>query len=248
MFDRVEINVRRIRRWKDILDDFTKNLQALRFVYEIREGAVAEYSMNGTFGSFTALSASPAVNWLGQRLRATDEVAANTQSHTSMADASPTTKYPDTLKRLPNLAAAADSAWAAAHAVGTGESETPGAGSVREARQEMWVTSTQVNFCAKAYPTVPSGHPDAPVLSVLAAFLRNGFLHRSIREQGGAYGGGASHDPNIAAFRFFSYRDPRLVETLTDFDAAITWLLDTQHEQLALEEARSRAGASSVMV
>jgi len=142
-----------------------------------------------------------------------------------------------TIADEPNLAAAADAAWAAAHAVGTGESETPGAAPVREARQEMWVTNTQVNFCAKAYPTVPSGHPDAPVLSVLAAFLRNGFLHRSIREQGGAYGGGASHDANIAAFRFFSYRDPRLVETLTDFDAAITWLLDTQHEQLALEEA-----------
>jgi presequence protease len=24
------------------------------------------------------------------------------------------------------------------------------------------ITSTQVNFCAKAYPTVPMGHPDAP--------------------------------------------------------------------------------------
>jgi len=84
---------------------------------------------------------------------------------------------------------------------------------------------------------VPSGHADAPALSVLAAFLRNGFLHRSIREQGGAYGGGASHDPNIAAFRFFSYRDPRLVETLDDFDASIRWLLESQHEQLALEEA-----------
>ena len=93
-------------------------------------------------------------------------------------------------------------------------------------------------FCSgsERHPVI-GAHPDAPVLSVLAAFLRNGFLHRSIREQGGAYGGGASHDPNIAAFRFFSYRDPRLVETLTDFDAAITWLLATQHEQLALEEA-----------
>ena len=102
---------------------------------------------------------------------------------------------------------------------------------------EVWVTNTQVNFCAKAYPTVPSGHADAPALSVLAAFLRNGFLHRSIREQGGAYGGGASHDPNIAAFRFFSYRDPRLVETLTTSTLQLRWLLESQHEQLALEEA-----------
>ena len=108
---------------------------------------------------------------------------------------------------------------------------------IREARRECWVTNTQVNFCARAYPTVAAGHADAAPLTVLAAFLRNGYLHRVIREQGGAYGGGASHDGNIAAFRFYSYRDPRLVETLEDFDASIRWLLDTQHEQLALEEA-----------
>lgn len=108
---------------------------------------------------------------------------------------------------------------------------------IREARSELWLVNTQVNFCARAYPTVPSAHADAPVLSVLAAYLRNGHLHRAIREHGGAYGGGASHDSSIAAFRFYSYRDPRLVETLADFDASIRWLLDKPQDQLALEEA-----------
>ena len=108
---------------------------------------------------------------------------------------------------------------------------------LRERRAELWLVNTQVNFCAKAYPTVPAGHSDAPVLSVLAAYLRNGFLHRAIREHGGAYGGGASHDSNIAAFRFFSYRDPRLIETLDDFDASVRWLLDSKQDSLALEEA-----------
>ena len=105
------------------------------------------------------------------------------------------------------------------------------------ADNQIWAANTQVNFCAKAYPTVPSGHPDAPVLAVLGAYLRNGFLHRSIREQGGAYGGGASHDANVGAFRFFSYRDPRNLETLADFDASIDWLLTAKHDDLALEEA-----------
>ena len=102
---------------------------------------------------------------------------------------------------------------------------------------QIWAANTQVNFCAKAYPTVSSGHPDAPTLSVLAAYLRNGFLHRSIREQGGAYGGGASHDGNVGAFRFFSYRDPRNLETLSDFDASIAWVLSAEPDSLALEEA-----------
>jgi Zn-dependent M16 (insulinase) family peptidase len=108
---------------------------------------------------------------------------------------------------------------------------------IRERRGEMWLTNTQVNFCARAYPTVPVQHPDAAALTVLGGVLRNGFLHRAIREQGGAYGGGASQDSGVAAFRFYSYRDPRLAETLRDFDAAVTWMLDTSHEYRALEEA-----------
>ena len=108
---------------------------------------------------------------------------------------------------------------------------------VRESAKQLWVTSTQVNFCAKSYPTVPIEHEDAAALTVLGGFLRNGYLHRAIREQGGAYGGGAGHEPDIAAFRFFSYRDPRLVETLSDFDRSIDWLLTGKHEWRQVEEA-----------
>lgn len=109
--------------------------------------------------------------------------------------------------------------------------------SMRERRGEMWLTNTQVNFCARAYPTVAEQHPDAAALTVLGGFMRNGFLHRTIREQGGAYGGGAAQDSGVAAFRFYSYRDPRLAETLRDFDLAVAWMLDTRHEYRALEEA-----------
>ena len=108
---------------------------------------------------------------------------------------------------------------------------------VKEVKKEFWVANSQVNFCAKAYPTVPSDHPDAPVLTVLATYMKNGFLHRVIREQGGAYGGGASQDSNIAAFRFYSYRDPRVVDTLSDFDKSIEWMLNTPVIAQGLEEA-----------
>ena len=108
---------------------------------------------------------------------------------------------------------------------------------VRQQVRDAWLTNTQVNFCAKAFPTVPVEHEDAAALTVLAGFLRNGYLHRAIREQGGAYGGGASHDSDNAAFRFFSYRDPRLEETLDDFDRAVDWLLAGKHEWRLVEEA-----------
>ncbi len=109
----------------------------------------------------------------------------------------------------------------------------PAAGIVRQG----WATSTQVNFAAKAYPTVSQGHPDAAPLTVLGPLLRNGFLHRAIREQGGAYGAGAGYDSDSGAFRFFSYRDPRLAETLEDFDRSVEWLKREKHAFRVVEEA-----------
>ncbi len=108
---------------------------------------------------------------------------------------------------------------------------------VRQQVQQMWTTNTQVNFCARAYPTVTASHPDHAALSVLSGFMRNGYLHRAIREQGGAYGGGADQDANSASFRFYSYRDPRLEETLQDFDKAVDWVVNGQHQWRHAEEA-----------
>ncbi len=103
--------------------------------------------------------------------------------------------------------------------------------------KEGWSTSTAVNFCAMAYPVTSEHRPDAPALRVLAEFLRNGYLHRAIREQGGAYGGGASYNSDTRSFRFYSYRDPRLTETLADFHEAVAWLQQTSHDDRSLEEA-----------
>ena len=137
--------------------------------------------------------------------------------------------------KVADIAELASAVWAQANA----NTEAPpfALQPMRERRGELWLANTQVNFCARAYPTVPEAHPDAAALTVLGGFLRNGYLHRAIREQGGAYGGGASQDSGIAAFRFYSYRDPRLADTLRDFDRAVNWMLDTRHEYRALEEA-----------
>ncbi len=102
---------------------------------------------------------------------------------------------------------------------------------------QAWLIQANVQFCAAAYPAVEVSHPDAAPLMVLAAYLRNGFLHSAIREKGGAYGGGASYDGNACSFRFYSYRDPRLAETFNDFDASIQWLLNTEQQPHQLEEA-----------
>ncbi len=105
--------------------------------------------------------------------------------------------------------------------------------------QQGWLTSTQVNFCSHAYPAVSADHEDSAAFTVLGGYLRNSFLHTAIREKGGAYGGGASYDNEAAAFRFYSYRDPRLGETLDDYRASLDWLLEDSddHEPRLLEEA-----------
>ena len=123
-------------------------------------------------------------------------------------------------------------------ALGSNEDASPLTLAVPEiASHQCWLTNTSVNFCAKSYNTVAPYHKDGAALMVLGGFMRNGYLHRVIREQGGAYGGGAGYDSDSGAFRFYSYRDPRLGETLADFDAAIDWVLTNKHSNEALEEA-----------
>ena len=124
-----------------------------------------------------------------------------------------------------------------------GGKTTPSAGNMIEYHPHLnhvnhcWTAATQVSFCAKAYPTVAGSHPDAPALTLLGGILRNGYLHRAIREQGGAYGAGASQDSQSGAFRFFSYRDPRIDGTLNDFDQSIQWILNNSIKDEKIEEA-----------
>lgn len=117
-----------------------------------------------------------------------------------------------------------------------------------------WFTNAEVNFCAKAWAAVPEGHADAPALAVLGRYLGDGFLHPAIREKGGAYGSGASYDSDGGCFFTYSYRDPRLLGTLEDFDRAFAWFADDRDPQRleesilgvirSLDKPRSPAGAA----
>lgn len=80
-----------------------------------------------------------------------------------------------------------------------------------------------VNFCAKAIPTVPYTNPDYPRLRVLSRFLTSKFLHPVVREQNGAYGGGAMLTLD-GVFNYYSYRDPNSKVTLDVFDDTTNWM------------------------
>ncbi|XP_063878942.1 presequence protease, mitochondrial-like [Scylla paramamosain] len=93
-----------------------------------------------------------------------------------------------------------------------------------------------INFASKAFPGVPYAHPDAGALRVLARVMFR-FLHREIREKGGAYGGGAKADAG-GTFGFFSYRDPHSTQTLAVFDAAVEWVLSGGFSERDVAEAK----------
>lgn len=108
---------------------------------------------------------------------------------------------------------------------------------VAEPWRRGWATSVPVSYVARVFPTVPFTHPDSGGLLVLAKLLRAGFLHREIREKGGAYGGMASCDPEAGIFCLLSYRDPQLVRTLKVYRDAVDWAVGGQFSDSEIKEA-----------
>jgi Zn-dependent M16 (insulinase) family peptidase len=102
---------------------------------------------------------------------------------------------------------------------------------------EGWSTSTAVSFVARTFQTVALGHPDAPLLAVLSKLLRSLYLHREIREKGGAYGGFAIYNPESGLFSLASYRDPHIVRTLGVFDGTAKFLQESRLKQDDIKEA-----------
>ncbi|CAG8465652.1 3199_t:CDS:10 [Diversispora eburnea] len=95
-----------------------------------------------------------------------------------------------------------------------------------------------VNFCAKAFRGVPYSHPDSAKLQVLSSLMKTHYLHREIRERNGAYGGGAVYSSTNGIFSFYSYRDPKALDTLETFHKSINWVLDRKFTQQEIDEAK----------
>lgn len=82
---------------------------------------------------------------------------------------------------------------------------------------EAILAPVQVQYCVKGGNYFRKGYSYSGKLRVLNSILSNEFLHREIREKGGAYG--AFSDFSIYGNMYFcSYRDPNLRETLEVYD------------------------------
>jgi hypothetical protein len=105
--------------------------------------------------------------------------------------------------------------------------------SVREAR----TAPLPVAFNVRIFKTVRYQHPDAPVLLVLANYMRDTFLHKELREKGGAYGAYAQANTGGGSFYLGSYRDPNITRTYDTYDRAVRWVVDGEIDAEALKEA-----------
>jgi Zn-dependent M16 (insulinase) family peptidase len=103
--------------------------------------------------------------------------------------------------------------------------------------RDGWMTNTAVSFVGQSFKTVGITHEDAPGLSVISKILRSLFLHREIREKGGAYGGFAIYNTEEGIFSFGSYRDPHITRTLDVYDNACEYIMKGEYTQTDVKEA-----------
>jgi len=81
------------------------------------------------------------------------------------------------------------------------------------------------------------GHADAPTLAVMAKLLRSSFLHREIREKGGAYGGFSLYNSEDGQFCFASYRDPHILNTLDVYRRAVDFIQSDNFSDEEIKES-----------
>ncbi len=101
-----------------------------------------------------------------------------------------------------------------------------------------YLVPQQTSFTAMSCPSVSYSHHDAPLISLAAHIMDNLVLHKRIREQGGAYGAGASLQSTTALFQFFSYRDPNIASSIQAFQEAIETIAAGKFDEEDLDEAK----------
>ena len=102
---------------------------------------------------------------------------------------------------------------------------------------EGWSTSSAVSFVAHSFKTARMDHEDGPALFVISKLLRSMYLHREIREKGGAYGGMAVYNMEEGIFSLGSYRDPHIVPTLQVFEGVLQFMRSGEYDQVNVKEA-----------
>ena len=104
-------------------------------------------------------------------------------------------------------------------------------------QHQGWIYSVPVNYVTQVFMAPPYQDADAAPLVVLGKLMRAEYLHREIREKGGAYGGMAGHNAESGLFSLLSYRDPHLERTFKVYTDAIAWAARGAFQDQSIKEA-----------
>lgn len=83
---------------------------------------------------------------------------------------------------------------------------------------------SQVNACYMTWGVPTIGSQEAGALAIAAELMTNEYLHREVREKGGAYGVQATYRKAAGLFSMGSQSDPNVDETFAAFAQAIEWV------------------------
>lgn len=115
---------------------------------------------------------------------------------------------------------------------------TPG---LQVATEQLPIDTSFVGF---AIPNeLTWGHPHQAAVRVASVLLSNEYLHQRVREEGGAYGSGASATLQgaVGGITMSSYRDPTPQQSIQTFTAAAAWLSEPSNVTAArIGEAKLR--------
>jgi Zn-dependent M16 (insulinase) family peptidase len=92
------------------------------------------------------------------------------------------------------------------------------------AEHEGLTIPAQVNYVGKGANLFALGYQLHGSNLAITNYLRTTWLWEKVRVQGGAYGGFCRFDTQSGVFNYLSYRDPNLLTTLDNFDAASRFL------------------------
>lgn len=103
--------------------------------------------------------------------------------------------------------------------------------------------SADVAFVASVFETIDFTHKDSAILYVISKLLRLNYVHKEVREKGGAYGGNSDYNFYDGLFIFTSYRDPNIYNTIKVFEKAKNYLKSNKYSDQDIQDSIIQACA-----
>ena len=92
------------------------------------------------------------------------------------------------------------------------------------------------NHVLSTYPSIASTSYHFDGVHILSEILSSNYLLKHVREEGGAYGVGCTHDDGRMVFS--SYDDPNVLRTIDQFVTGCKWLKEKNYSSKDIQEAR----------